>query len=308
MEVCVVAAVCEHCTVKIIERKADSPYYIQAYTDGSKSEAGVRAGIAIYQDNNLTSTLKYQLSERCTNNLAEQIAILKALEHIQSIEMGGKIVLIHTDSQITLQLLQNKKKHTRLIELIRTKINEMEQHKWSVEFTWIKAHTGHRGNETADQLAKEAANNKNIEESYTKIPKSAIPNELKENSIKQWQSECENATKGETAKLFFPKVEDRLEIRINTTPKFTTITTGNGNIKSYLYKCKIIDNPQCQRKNGDQTVEHIIFECTNFDQERDKLKAVVMRKENWPVSFNKLSTIYYINFKEYIDSVIWDND
>jgi len=33
-----------------------------------------------------------------------------------------------------------------------------------------------------------------------------------------------------------------------------------------------------------------------------------MRTENWPVSFNKLSTIYYKNFKEYIDSIIWDND
>jgi len=79
----------------------------------------------------------------------------------------------------------------------------MEQHKCSVEFTWIKAHAGHPGNETADQLAKEAANNKNIEESYTKIPKSAILNELKENSIKQWQSEWENTTKGATTKLFF---------------------------------------------------------------------------------------------------------
>jgi len=63
--------------VKIMERNADSPHYIQAYTDGCKSEAGVRAGIAIYQDNNLTSSLKYRLSESCTNNQAEQIAILE---------------------------------------------------------------------------------------------------------------------------------------------------------------------------------------------------------------------------------------
>ena len=83
--------------VKIIERNVDSPRYIQAYTDGSKSEAGVGAGIAIYQDNNLTSNLKYRLSERCTNQ-AEQITILKALEHIQSMETGEKIVLILTDS------------------------------------------------------------------------------------------------------------------------------------------------------------------------------------------------------------------
>jgi len=45
--------------VKIIERNADSPHYIQPYTDVSQSGAGVGAGTAIYQDNNLASNLKY---------------------------------------------------------------------------------------------------------------------------------------------------------------------------------------------------------------------------------------------------------
>jgi len=30
----------------------------------------------------------------------------------------------------------------------------------------------------------------------------------------------ENTTKGATTKLFFPKEQDRLKIRINSTPKF----------------------------------------------------------------------------------------
>jgi len=38
------------------------------------------------------------------------MAILKALEYIQKMEPDEKIVLVHTDSKITLQLLKNKKK------------------------------------------------------------------------------------------------------------------------------------------------------------------------------------------------------
>ena len=75
-------------------------------------------------------------------------------------------------------------------------------------------------------------------------------NELKEQSVKQWQREWVETTKGAITKTFFPKIEDRIKLRLNTTPNFTTIVTGHGNIKSYLYKYKIIDNPMCPCKKG----------------------------------------------------------
>jgi len=56
--------------------------------------------------------MQCRLNERCSNNQAEQMAILKALEYIQIMELDEKIVLVHTDSKITLQLLQNKKNIT----------------------------------------------------------------------------------------------------------------------------------------------------------------------------------------------------
>ena len=54
-------------------------------------------------------------------------------------------------------------------------------------------------------------------------------------------------------------------------------------------------------KKGHQTVQHIIFDCPLLEKEREKLKAVVTRTENWPVDCNKLGIQYYKNFKEYID-------
>ena len=106
---------------KIIEGYEYSSHPIQTYTNGSKNDLGVGAGIAIFLDNNLTATLKYRLHGRCTNNQEEQMAILKALEYIQYTESEEKSVLVYTDSRITLQLLQNQKKHTSLTEQIRAK-------------------------------------------------------------------------------------------------------------------------------------------------------------------------------------------
>ena len=41
---------------------------IQIFTDGSKSEQGVGAGIAIYMSGTFIKSLKYRLDSKCTNN------------------------------------------------------------------------------------------------------------------------------------------------------------------------------------------------------------------------------------------------
>jgi len=74
---------------------------------------------------------------------------------------------------------------------------------------------------------------KTIEECYTRIPKSAVWSELNEQSVKQWQNEWERSSKA-VIKSFFPKIADRLKLRISATPNFTTIVTGHGSIKTYL--------------------------------------------------------------------------
>ena len=56
-----------------------------------------------------------------------------------------------------------------------------------------------------------------------------------------------------------------------------TQTHRHGNIKAYLHKYKIIDDPTCPCRKGPQTVQHIIFDCPFLEKEREKLKAVVTR-------------------------------
>jgi ribonuclease HI len=135
---------------------------IQIFTDGSKSEQGVRAGIAIFRSGNHIKSLKYMLNKRCTNNKAEQMAILRAPEYRENIQTEDKTATIYTDSQMTVASLKNSNIHTFLIEEIRRKLTEMGKIDWKIQFSWVKAHIGIQGNELADTLAKEAATNADI--------------------------------------------------------------------------------------------------------------------------------------------------
>jgi hypothetical protein len=84
------------------------------------------------------------------------------------------------------------------------------------------------------------------------------------------------------------------------------MVTGHGNIKSYLYKYKIIDSPKCSCKKGEQTKDRIIYECELVEQERERLKAAVLRTENWPISKETLMHKYNKSFKKFTDEITFD--
>jgi hypothetical protein len=70
-------------TIELKEKCEGREYTIEIYTDGSKSSSGVGSGIAIFVNKHLTLQLMYKLAEECSNNQAEQLAIVKALEKLQ---------------------------------------------------------------------------------------------------------------------------------------------------------------------------------------------------------------------------------
>ena len=151
-------------TDETTDGREDSKHSIQVYIDSSKSERGVGAGVVIFKDDKIIDTKKYKLDGHCSNNQAEQLAILKALENIQNMDTNDKTVQLYTDSRIALESLKNWKSHKHLTEKIRRKIIELERQNWKIEFNWVKAHPWHQGNELVGELAKEAATNSDIKE------------------------------------------------------------------------------------------------------------------------------------------------
>jgi hypothetical protein len=85
-------------------------------------------------------------------------------------------------------------------------------------------------------------------------------------------------------KLYFPKITYRLKLKINVTANFSNMVSEHGNIRSYLHRYKIIDSPMCSCKDDEQTIDNIIYNCELVEQERERLKAALLRTEYWPIS------------------------
>ena len=71
--------------------------------------------MAIFVGKELKVQLKFLLENRCSSNQAEQLAIAKALEIIDAIDIAEnrpRTIGIYTDSRITIDSLKNVNNHS----------------------------------------------------------------------------------------------------------------------------------------------------------------------------------------------------
>jgi hypothetical protein len=81
------------------------------------------------------------------------------------------------------------------------------------------------------------------------------------------------------------------------------MVTAHGKTKAYLHQFKITQCPVCICNCGDQTTDHLLFDCELLDKEMAKLIAYTSKEDDWPVRKSELEKKYLQQFSMFVNSI-----
>lgn len=240
--------------------------WFPVFTDGSVNRGTGESGFGIY-----APETNFRHKERINNysqiNTAEVIAINKACTYILENNIARAVIL--TDSLTAIQQICNPNYNAQTSHVtLNTKrlIVEAGQNETEIRLVWLPSHTKIKGNEIADDLAKQACSASAITD--IKLDKADISVVIKGKMWDNWQRKWENTEAGKArwyraVQPEFPRVPFFKKLPyINRRHCTTLIRMRTGHIltKQHLYKINISESPNCEC-GREEDLTHILFDC-----------------------------------------------
>ena len=199
---------------------------------------------------------KFRLENHCSVYQAELLAIKRAISWCIEVNTSA---IIHSDSNSSLQAIQNRSNRNTLAVEIRQLLQSHPEH---ICLRWVKAHVGIEGNEKADQLAKEATEAEIVQ--YSTCPSSYAIRLMKHRVDNLWNQRWLDTRKdnfGAVTKYFFPTIADRKKCSFIPDFIMTQYLTGHGRFNAYLKRIDVQTNDECENCGQVETSLHLIEDC-----------------------------------------------
>ena len=244
--------------------------YIHIYTDGSKSTIDeISVGAAYIVPSEIVIE-KFRLNPITSVTGAELYAIERSLIWAKKHSTRGKYLIL-TDCRSAIQLIINDlpRWYKNIVFNIQMLIDDIREKGGIVIMQWIPGHSGIKGNELVDRLAKQGlVENKcmnnivDITEKYN-----MVRNCLKENWQKEWDAIKDS--------LFIGNIKDRIGdwkwAYSKTREKETVLArlrSGCAGVNEYLYRINRSVSPLCDTCGVIEDIEHLLISCKKYDNGR----------------------------------------
>ena len=237
----------------------------EMFTDGSKQDAKVSA--ACFLPNDPNHPLSTRLRDDSSVFNAELQGILLALEKMKKMTKSYKKFVLYIDSLSAVMAIENKNFKNKNVRRIYNIIKSLPS-RVCISFVWIPAHVGIAGNESADRLAKAALSGTQSTSNMLcwSDLKPKVENYVNTSWQRDWDGEVEN-------KLHFilPDLKECLQKgkRRKEQTVLARLRIGHTWL-THSFLLKKEEQPYCHACDSLYTVKHILIDCSDFKDTRDK--------------------------------------
>ena len=259
----------------------------ELYTDGSGYQDCFGSGAAVFlgqakKDSEMASMIAH-LGEASSVFQGEVYGIKKAAEWI-SAHVDRRTVTIYSDSRAALLALRKCKVKSALVLDTQAALNRACRRN-KIILSWVKAHNGHHGNETADELAKLGALNESMRvDDLPAPPEAYIKQRYRQGFRKMWQKYWENRPDCRQTKDWLPKISKQMSYSFLCLHRrelswVVQLVTGHNFLKRHDALVNEDEDSECRLcMEDEETSWHILTACPAIAVQRQMVFGAAFRQ------------------------------
>ncbi|XP_073966168.1 uncharacterized protein [Choristoneura fumiferana] len=238
---------------------------LRIFTDGSKTSTGTGSGT---HSEDLNINISKPLGAHNTVFQAECMGIIMATAAIDSRKVQDFPIRILSDSKSVLQALQSDTMTSGLIYECHRALTLVSETN-TITLQWIKGHSGSRGNDAADRLARGGSDMKVFgPEPILPLPFGWLRGKLRHNTKVMHQQYWTNLDTCRQTREALPTINSGLSrklrgLRRDQLRLLVGALTGHALLNKHLHNLGVTDSPLCRAcMEAEETATHILLECS----------------------------------------------